>query len=261
MADTIKPIRRYIARTACLVSLAFLLLIIGVGMETIVIMKRSGGSTVTCGTPQPFVRPASPRQVVFTAHLLYVGRTDPKYAMRGGHRFGPWAVAYVKHRYWGLPWWNSVIVVLAPGWFQQGGDYFVDGKGWSDDYSRYLPLVYTGPCNRTELLSDAVVDLRILSQGPRQDEARIIGRTYRRKPGSELGRGYEPAPGMRVEINGPTGLVSLTSDADAVYEITGLPGGHYSIRIDHPDGRDKEEGTNDRSLPAGDVWGRDLYSE
>lgn len=252
--------RLYTARIVCLISVALLLLVIGVGVETIVIMKRTGGSTVTCGAPPPFVRPVSPRQVVFTAHILYVGDSDPKYAMLRGHRFGPWAVAFVKHRYWGLPWWNSVIVVLAPGWFQQEGDYFVDGKRWSDDYTGFLPLIYTGPCNRTELLSDAAVDLRILSEGPR-NEGRIIGRTYRRKPSDDLGRGYEPAPGMRVEIDTPSGSVLLTSDTDAIYEITGLPAGHYGIRIERPGRRDNEEGARDRVLSTGDVWGRDVYSE
>lgn len=255
------PTRLYMLRTVFLVALALLVLVIAVGIETIIVMKRTGGSTVTCGEPPPFVRPVSPSQVVFTAHMLYVGRSDAKYATLRGQRFGPWAVAYVTHRYWGLPWWSSVIVVVVPGWFQQGADYFVDGKRWSDDYPRFLPLIYTGPCNRTELLSDAVVDTRILRQGPRQNEARIIGRTYRRKLAGELGPGYEPAPGMRIEINSPSGSIIVASDADAVYEASGLAAGHYRIRIENPGRRDHEEGGRDKNLSPGDVWGRDLYSE
>lgn len=258
MAITMKRIRTLIRRGLFSIGLGSLLLLVGVGVATIKVMRHLGGSSVTCGAPPPFVRPVSPRQAVFTAHMLYVGRTDPEYAMLRGHRFGPWALAYVKHRYWGLPWWSSVIVVVAPGWFQQGGNYFVDGKRWSElGYSRFLPLIYTGPCNRTELLSDAVVDIRILSEGTLRDGARIIGRTYLRKPGGR----YEPVPGMRAQINGPSGSFFVTSDADGVYDAAGLPAGHYSVQIEHPDRRDGEEGNHDKSLSLGDVWGRDVYSE
>jgi hypothetical protein len=58
-------------------------------------------------------RTAFPRQVA-------------KYAFRSGHWFGPWAIAYVRDRYWGLSWWNSKIIVLSPGWFQEEEVYFVE---------------------------------------------------------------------------------------------------------------------------------------
>ncbi|MGA8440271.1 MAG: hypothetical protein WB762_03720 [Candidatus Sulfotelmatobacter sp.] len=257
MAFTMKRARKHLVRGLLFVGLGLLLLLVGVGIATTRVMTHFGGSTATCGPPPPFVKPRSPGQAVFTAHVLYVGRIDPKYAMLQGHRFGPWALAYVKHRYWGLPWWSSGIVVVAPGWFQQGGDYFVDGKRWLDDSSKFLPLVYTGPCNRTELLSDAVVDTRLLSQGPPSGEVRIIGRTYRRKSGGR----YEPTDGMQIEITGPRGQVTLTSDADAIYELDHVPAGHYNIQIDHPDRRDYEEGGRDKDLSPGDVWGRDVFSQ
>jgi len=248
--------RTHIARGLLFLCLGLLALLVGVAVATIEIMLHSGESSVDCAAPPPFVRPRSPEQSVFNAYVLYVGRTDPKYAMLRGQRFGPWAVAYVKHRYWGLPWWKSTVVVLAPGWFQQGGTYFVDGKQWWG-FWKFLPLIYTGPCNRTRLLNDAVVDTRVLNQGPPRDSVRIIGRTYRRKPGGI----YDPAPGIRVEIGGPAGLSEVSSDADAVYDLKSLPPGHYSIRIEHPDRRDNEEGSHDRTLSPGEVWGRDVYSQ
>jgi hypothetical protein len=142
-----------------------------------------------------------------------VGSVDPKYGIRSGHRFGPWAIAYVKHRYWGLPWWSSGIVVLSPGWFEQGEDYFVDGnRGWS----KFLPLVYIGPCNRTGPLRDAVLDMRILNAA-HWHGVRVINRTLRRN-----GLGFEIAPDLPIEIIGPSGSRFVTSDAEMLTLYTML---------------------------------------
>jgi hypothetical protein len=207
-----------------------------------------------CGPPQPYLKPSSADQALFTAFVFYVGHVDSQYAMQSGHRFGPWAIAYVKHRYWGLPWWSSMIVALGPGWYQQGESYLVDGR-WPGT-SRFLPVVVTGPCRRTRPLSDAVIDTRILAAGPPSGAVGIIGRTYRRKSGTA----FEVAPGMRLQINGPNGAVILNSDGAAVYNLTGVPAGHYSIQIEQPDRRNREEGEQERDLSTGEVWVRDLYS-
>ena len=251
-----KQIRAHPGRVLVFVCLALLLLFAGIALATFEVVMHIPGSSITCGPPPPYLKPVSPLHAVFTAHILYVGRFDPRYALRSGHRFGPWAIAHVKRRYWGLPWWGSQIVVLAPGWYQEGETYFVDGKMGALPYSKFLPVVYTGPCNRTRPLSEAVVDTRILMQGPLRG-VRIIGRTYRRQPGGK----YEPTPGMEVEISGPDGPILVTSDANAVYEFDRLPVGHYTIRIEHPDRRDYEEGVHDKILSPGDVWGRDVYSQ
>lgn len=241
---------KWVAFSVCL--FAGLVLAV-IGVATYEKVMHLGGTFINCGVPPPYTKPSSPDQALFTARVLYVGRVDSEYALRSGHRFGPWAIAYVKHRYWGLPWWSSRFVVLAPGWYEQGESYFVDGTPTD---SRFIPLVYAGPCRRTRTLSEAVVDTRVLAAGPPRNGVRIIGRTYRR--GSSTA--FEPAPGMRLQIDGPNGVVTLTSDAEAVYDLTGAPAGHYGIRIEQPDRRNREEGGQERDLATGEVWGRDVYS-
>lgn len=231
-------------------------LFVGIGVATIRAAVRVGGYwyIADCGAPQPYLKPSSADQALFTAQVFYVGRVDSEYAMQSGHRFGPWALAHVKHRYWGLPWWSSMVVALGPGWYQQGESYLVDGT-WPGA-SKFLPVVVTGPCRRTRPLSDAIVDTRVLAAAKSSSAVRVIGRTYRRRSPTE----FELAPGMRLQINGPNGAVFVTSDAEAVYDITGLPAGHYGIQIEQPDRRNREEGDQERDLSTGEVWVRDLYS-
>jgi hypothetical protein len=256
MAGTMKQIRPQLSRVLGVLCLALLFLFAGFGAAIFEVLLHIPGSSITCGPPPPYLKPVSSLQAVFTAHILYVGRFDPRYALRSGRRYGPWAIAYVEHQYWGLPWWSSQIVVLAPGWYQEGETYFVDGKSAGLPYSRFLPIVYTGPCNRTRPLSEAVVDTRILSQGPPRG-VRIIGRTYRRKHGGV----YEPSPGVRVEIKGPSGSTYLVSDTDAVYDFSSPTAGVYTVQLENPDRRDYPEGPHDRSLSTAEVWNRDVYSQ
>jgi hypothetical protein len=253
MAATVKQLRRKIGRVVLLIGVAVCIYIIGVGLATIRTVMHLGGSSVDCAAPPPYVKRSSSDQALFTAHVFYVGRVDSEYTMRSGHRFGPWAIAYVKRHYWGLPWWDSKIVALGPGRYQEGETYFVDGR-WPGN-SMLLPFVYTGPCRRTRPLSEAVVDTRILRDGPPRTGARILGYTYRRKSNVS----FQLAPGMRVEIRGPNGSIFVVSDADAVYDLTGVPAGHYRIQIEDPDRRNREEGDQDRDLLPGEVWERSVY--
>lgn len=248
------PKIRWLKRIVFCVSLFAALVLALIAVATYETVTHLGGSTIDCGVPPPYIKPSFPNQALFTAHVLYVGHVESEYAVQVGHRFGPWALAHVKHRYWGLPWWSSMFVVLAPGWYQQGEDYFVDGTFPGD--SRFIPFVSAGPCRRTRPLSEAVVDTRVLAAGPPRDGVRIIGRSYRR--GSNTA--FEPAPGMRLQISGPNGAVFVTSDAEAVYDLTGVPAGRYGIRIEQPDRRNREEGDQEKDLATGEVWGRDVYS-
>lgn len=251
--QSVPPKIRWLKRIVFLVSLFAALVLAVVGVATYEKVTHLSGSTVDCGVPPPYVKPSHPDQALFTARVLYVGRVNSEYAVQSGHRFGPWALAQVKHRYWGLPWWSSMFVALGPGYYQQGESYFVDGTPGDP---RFIPFVYTGPCRRTRPLSEALVDTRVLAAGPPRNSVRIVGRTYRRRSSTA----FEPEPGMHLQINGPNGAVFVTSDADAVYDLTGVPAGHYGIQIEQPDRRNREEGKQERDLSIGEVWGRDLYS-
>lgn len=262
MANSLK-LQKHFRRAVVLFCCFLTLLFIGVSVATFEVLRRIGESTmvIDCIPGPPFVKPKTQWQAVFTARMLYVGS---KYTMQSGSRVGPWAIAYVKHRYWGLPWWNPGIVVLAEGRFQEGGTYFVEGRvGWLR-HSKYLPIVYTGLCSRTQPLSEAVVDTRILSAGQPRDGVRTIGQTFRRQATGGDTRGYELAPGMRVEIKGPSGSTFVVSDAQAVYDAPGLPPGHYSINIEHPDRIDQHEAfffEQYANLSSGEVGGRPVYSK
>jgi hypothetical protein len=247
--------RRAFKREILSIGILVVLLIGVVGLASIEIARNTPGTSIDCYERLPFARPVYRDQTVFTARILYVGGVDPKYGMPSGHRIGSWAIAYVEHRYWGLPWWSSGIVVLSLGQFEEGEDYFVDGNR---QLSKVLPLVYVGPCNRTGPLRDAVLDMRILNAASWRG-VRVINRTLRRK-----GLGYELAPDLPVEIVGPSGSRFVTSDANAVYDVSGLPPGHYTFRLRNPDRRDQqEEWDRDRpqTLADGDVGGRPLYSK
>src|SRR5690242_6249362 len=107
--------RRSFRRAILLVGILVALLIGVAGVASIQLARSTPGTSIDCYVRPPFVKPVYPEQAVFTSRILYVGGVDPKYGMRSGHRIGSWAIAYVKHRYWGLPWWSSALVVLSLG--------------------------------------------------------------------------------------------------------------------------------------------------
>jgi hypothetical protein len=101
----------------------------------------------------------SPQQAVFIVKTVFVGRIDREYAAESGHKMGHWAIAKVQHRYWGLPWWSSQIVLLSSGGFEKGEDYFVDGDR-SSLISSFVPIVNIGTCTRFAPLKQADIDLK-----------------------------------------------------------------------------------------------------
>lgn len=234
-----------------------LILLTSIAITTVVVAMRASAltSTIDCAERAPFVKPVFPKQTVFTARVVYV----PNYQSQQGRRFGPWGIAAVQHRYWGLPWWSSKIVFLTAGVFQQGEIYFVDGSRGALRSSHFLPIVYIGACTRTRPLNEALIDTRILDSGPPKSGGRIIGRSYRRDA-----LGYKLAPGVRVQIEGPNGSTFAVSDDHAVYDVSGLPPGRYTISIDHPDRRDLYEALGYERhgvLGPEEVGGRDVYSQ
>jgi hypothetical protein len=210
-----------------------------------------------CAERPPFVKPLSPRQAVFVAKALWVGRIDRDHAAQTGHNLGHWALALVQRRYWGLPWWSSKVVFLANGGFEKGEEYFVDGDR-SSLVSYFVPLVHIGTCTRSVPLDRADIDLRILRDGPPESRVRIIGRIVRQPSG----RPQESVPGMKVEIIGPSGRLFAISDAQGVYDADGLPPGHYALSVGSADQLDflpPYSRLYQHDLKVGDVWGRTLW--
>lgn len=200
-----------------------------------------------CGGRPPVSVQTSPLQAVFTARVLFFGHAIIGDPVGGG--LAPWAVMRVERRYWGVSRWNPGIVIVR-GYFRRedaGQEYFVDGLRSQGALTRFLPVVEHYPCCHTARLRDAGVDLRVLRDGPSKSGGRIVGRVYRFSTDGE-----KWVPAVRVEVIGPTGDVSTTTDQDGIYDLKDLLPGHYSVRV----------GSGERwelDLKQGDVRGGDIY--
>lgn len=187
-------------------------------------------------SPLPFWRQQSPEQAVFQAqpivtHVLWPSRAI---TMRyPGILRKQWALAIVKTQFWGLPWWDRKIVILTSmqrggtDFFQNGQEYFVEGRRRLGLLTRFLPIFSTF-CTRTAALDDAAIDLRILQEGAPRDGIRIIGRTIR----LDSNFNQEPVAAAKVVIVGPAGRIIATSDRNGVYDLSGLPPGDYKVGVE-----------------------------
>jgi hypothetical protein len=210
-----------------------------------------------CGEHPPFAGRLYEGQAVFRAKVLYAPKWNPQ-GMRE-----PWTLVLVQRRFWGVPWWASKLMVLghsAP-YLKSGGEYFIDADWTESRLSTFLPYVEFRCGSRTKPLSEAALELRLIKDGPPKSGVRIIGRTLRE---SSDGKHY-PAGGIMVRISGPSGSVSTISDPSAVYDVSGLPPGHYSVDADTADRTDAFfKGYYERiegNLNTGDVWGRDVWTK
>jgi hypothetical protein len=171
----------------------------------------------------------------------------------------PWSIALVERRYWGLPWWARKFVLIGhSGVLKKGSQYFIDGDRSGYRIAKFLPYVDFHCGNRTRLLSEADLETRLLKDGPPKSGDRIIGRTLRR-----FGVGdWRPALGVTVRITGPEGTISTVTDQQGIYDLVGLPPGHYSVRADAEDDADTFPRENyervEGELRSGDIWGRDI---
>jgi hypothetical protein len=127
-----------------------------------------------------FLRPESPYHAVFTARVIFVGRSaealindrgffrDPQIPESRDPRVGDWGIGVVQEKFWGLPSWSR-LVLLTNYMYRKNATYFVDGSRGRGLLARMLPIVEGRiGCSRTKLAQDAVVDLRALhdASGP-----------------------------------------------------------------------------------------------
>lgn len=186
------------------------------------------------GSEQPFTRPLSPDQAVFTARIVrswkLMGPDDSQPSVYW-RRY--WSLAWVQKYYWGLPWWNGKLAILltttrGSGLRPPRGEIeFVDGRRLRGSATRFLPVFDTF-CTRTGSIADAEVDLRVLRDGPLHDGVRILGTTGRLTGNPEFPR-WTAIPSVSVRILGPSGLTTVESDERGIFDVTGLPAGTYEI--------------------------------
>ncbi len=197
-----------------------------------------------------FVHPESPYHAVFTARVIFVGRSiealtrdrgilrDPQIPGSRDPRVGDWAVGVVQERFWGLPLWSR-LVLLKNLIYWDDQTYFVDGSRDRGLLSRVLPIVDGRTnCSRTKPAQDALVDLRALREPPSATGTRLLG--YVREPETFVG-GLAPPPqskyaaGARIKVTGPTGTRIITTGQSGVYQIDDLQPGDYTLQLLIPD--------------------------
>jgi hypothetical protein len=200
-----------------------------------------------CGGHAPVIRPRSPYHAVFTARIVFVGRSIE--ALIGGSRsflssqrydprVGDWAIGVVHEKFWGLPFWTPRLVLLTNFIYWKGETYFVDGSRGHGLLSERLPIIEGGvSCSRTRPVSEAVVDLRLLHE-PASTGTRLIG--YVREPQKFVGGlvppvSLKPAAGAKINVAGPAGKRVITTDASGVYEVDDLPAGDYTLQLVVPE--------------------------
>jgi hypothetical protein len=184
--------------------------------------------------------------------------------IRAGHQIqvsgrwvGYWALVTVQEQFTG--WHLPRLAILTEGVFRNGGDYFVDGRRPKGLLTRFLPIVEIDICNRTTLLSDAGIPLRLLRSSFPKNDVRIIGRVDRWVERPQL-RPYEPLKyvlvgGAQAAITGPNGTIIATTDKDGICDVGGLPPGRYSVRLQTKSGSQSARALSDWScdLKPGEV--------
>jgi hypothetical protein len=199
-----------------------------------------------CAGSPPVLHQEVPTQAVFTAKVVFAARSID--AQRnsgggvrspdGGRQLGDWAIGIVQERFWGMPRWTR-LVLLTNYVYWQGETYFVDGRRVGGLLTRFLPIVEGGiGCSRTKPIEHAIVDVRLLRRPPPPGATRLVG--YVRGPEvftAALVRPTRPASiaGATIEVTGPAGTRSITTDGAGVYELDGLAPGDYTLHLATPD--------------------------
>lgn len=194
-----------------------------------------------------------PGQIALTGKIVMVGPV-------GSSQLASWSLIHVHRRFWGWPAWAPDFVILRDLFkkTEKGDEYFVDARRSSGLLTHFLPIIEIYPCCHTQSLDRATADIRALQDGPPKSGVRIIGRVY-----TDMYVTSEPARGVNVLIAGPGGRMSTTTDQEGVYDLSGLPAGHYSVWLEsrskfederHP--LSKAEG----DAKSGEVWGATLVA-
>jgi hypothetical protein len=194
-----------------------------------------------------FTQPRSKNHAVFTARVIFAGRSlhellpgsDFRTMGAPDKNIGDWAIGAVQEKFWGLPSWWPHLVLLTDYVYWKGSTYFIDGSRENGFLTRMLPIVGARVnCGRSRLAQDAIVDLRAIREGPPTSGTRLIG--YVRKPEIfssifKVPVPYSFQPGARITVAGPLGTKTITTDESGIYQVDGLPAGDYTVELSVPD--------------------------
>jgi hypothetical protein len=189
-----------------------------------------------------------PDQAVFTASLVFA-----KGDLRDSG-FGAGSLMHVRQRFWGLPWWAPDFVIVRGFFRAEKGEYLFDVRRTQGLLTHFLPVFDTYPCCHTQPIDRAVADLRSLRDGPPRSGVRIIGTVY-----TDMFVTSEPSRNVEVVVTGPKGSISTTTDQYGIYDLAGLPEGHYSVVVNHENlGYFRHKAEAD--VKSGQVWGVTLIA-
>lgn len=178
-----------------------------------------------CSGRPIFTEQGNPANIDFTARIVFVG---PR-SFRG---WSLWSIARVEQRFGSLPAWPSNLLLLR-GFFRPADryeHYLVEGRRSGAAITRFLPVIEPTGCGHTARLEDATVALRCLRDGLPRSGGRLIGMVHKGVRESE-----KPAAEVKVRITGPAGSSISVTDAQGIYDVTGLPPGYYTIELGAPE--------------------------
>jgi hypothetical protein len=238
--------RSMVRRVGRVVVTGFVILCVVVGIATAREAYFSSMWNPDCGLHPPVTRTNSANHAVFTARVVYVGLTVRTRVQIGRYqtwisdsRIGEWAIGVVQERFWGIsPRWPH-LVLLTNFIYWKDATYFIDGFTERSVWSAF-PVVEGGiGCSRTRVIQDAPVDLHLVRQAPLKGAA-IVGAV--RQPGTYYSMVPPPdAPpvlvGAKIDVSGPAGTTTVTTDGSGVYQLDGLEAGEYTVRLHVPEGQ------------------------
>ena len=205
------------------------MLVCGLGLAWTAVMAAIPIFFGECGGPPLFVKPESPSQAVFIATDVVQFGPD---AYDPGHcakLFCLLCFGSRQEHFWGLPWWDRKVLILVRPCSWHGESYLIDGNRPSGILARFLPIVTMRQCGRTDLVTGADIELRVLKDGRTRLGGRIIGYVYRHIDGTR-----QRQEGIKVTLTGPTGSIVSTTDVKGIFDFPGLLTGTYSIQADLP---------------------------
>jgi hypothetical protein len=190
-------------------------------------------------------RPLYPTHCVFTARTVRIGRRQS-----WDRDKGLWALTLVEQSFWGAPKYAVGYVVVFGGFFGEREEWLFDAFRYDGIISGRLPIVQTLRCGRSRTVQTADADIRVLQDRQRWKGGRIIGTALK----GRLTR----AAGANIVIIGPAGRTETTTDAQGIYDVSGMPPGRYSIQAQSPD-PERLDWDEQFDVKDGEVWGREVY--